>query len=289
MREPSFTSLKLERSKPAPLQRNIVLTFSQASAVIYAERMPTLIAELTPWMWALLLLAASFVGLSKTAVPGINTLSIAIFAALLPAKPSTGLMLILLLVGDLFALWTYRKHADWRTLWRLFPSVVVGLAVGAVVLAVSGDALIRRLIGVILLIVIAFSVWQRFRPKNADAIAAPNRAAQMAYGSLGGFTTMVANAGGPVLSMYFLYARFEVKAFLGTAAWFFAIVNVTKLPVSIGLGLITPQILLLDALLIPGVIVGAFFGRWIANRIKQVVFDWIVIGSTVLGAAYLLF
>ena len=99
---------------------------------------------------------------------------------------------------------------------------------------------------------------------------------------------MVANAGGPVMSMYFLAARFPVKAFLGTAAWFFAVINLAKVPVSIGLGLITPGTLVLDVFLVPGVIVGALVGRRIATRMKQSTFDWAVIVCTVLGAVYLL-
>ena len=96
----------------------------------------------------------------------------------------------------------------------------------------------------------AITVWRRYRTPETPSDRAA-KVARAGYGSLGGFTTMVANAGGPVMSMYFLAAKFPVKAFLGTAAWFFAIVNVAKLPFSIGLGLITPGTLILDLLLVP--------------------------------------
>lgn len=88
--------------------------------------------------------------------------------------------------------------------------------------------------------------------------------------------------------MYFIAARFEVKAFLGTAAWFFAIVNVAKLPFSIGLGLITPPGLVIVAVLLPAVVAGAFAGRAIAYRIPQRRFDRLVIALTIAGAIYLL-
>lgn len=99
---------------------------------------------------------------------------------------------------------------------------------------------------------------------------------------------MVANAGGPVMSMYFLASRFTVREFLGTAAWFFATINLTKVPISVGLGLINPQTLTLALLLVPGVVVGAFIGRAIASKISQKLFDWLVIILTILGALYLL-
>lgn len=241
-------------------------------------------------MWALLGLAALLVGISKTAIPGINTVSIAIFAAVLPARASTGALLLLLIVGDVFALLSYRRHADWHTLVRLIPAVVAGVALGAVFLAFADDGSVRRVIGVILLLVITFTLWQRARPAGARAGAGSGAGpvTRSSYGALGGFTTMVANAGGPVMSMYFLAARFPIKAFLGTAAWFFAVINLAKVPVSIGLGLITPGTLVLDALLAPGVVIGALIGRRIATRMKQSTFDWAVIVCTVLGAVYLL-
>lgn len=254
-----------------------------------------MLPQIAPLMWALLAFAALLVGFSKTAVPGINTIAIAIFAAILPAKESTGALLILLIVGDMFALFTYRRYADWRTLLRLVPAVAAGLALGAVFLAFASDGWVRRAIGAILLLVIAATLWQRARTARTAPVSAGSAGAgsgtaiaRSSYGALGGFTTMVANAGGPVMSMYFLAARFEVKAFLGTAAWFFAVINLAKLPVSVGLGLIHPGTLLLDLVLIPGVVVGALIGTRIAARMKQQTFDWAVIVCTVLGALYLL-
>lgn len=183
---------------------------------------PPLLAELSAVAWVLLSLGAFGVGLSKTAVPGITTVAVVIFAAVLPAKQSTGALLVLLIVGDLFALWAYRRHADWPTLVKLIPAVAAGVVAGAVFLAVAENAGVRRVIGGILLVLVAITVWRRYLSRSEPTVRG-TRLARAAYGTLGGFTTMVANAGGPVMSMYFLAARFPVKAFLGTAAWFFAI------------------------------------------------------------------
>jgi len=244
--------------------------------------------ELTALAWTLLAVGALVIGLSKAALPGASTVAVALFAAVLPAKQSTGTILVLLIVGDLFALWAYRRHADIPALLRLAPAVAAGLVAGALFLAFASDAGVRRTIAVILLVLVAITLWRRRAAVGPASTGPPRRIAAAAYGSLGGFTTMVANAGGPVMSMYFLAARFPVKAFLGTAAWFFAIVNIAKLPFSIGLGLITVPGLILDLVLIPAVIAGAFIGRFIASRISQRVFEWIVIVLTIVGALYLL-
>lgn len=244
--------------------------------------------ELSALAWVLLGVSAVIVGLSKTAVPGANTISIAIFAAVLPAKQSTGALLVLLIVADVFAVLAYTRHTNWRALLRLAPAVIVGLLLGVVFLAVATDEWVARTIGVILLGVIAITLLRR-RMNAAVADDGPHRVAAATYGTLGGFTTMVANAAGPVMSMYFLAARFSVKEFLGTAAWFFALVNLTKVPFSVGLGLITVPGLLMDLVLVPLVVVGALLGRWIAERIDQRLFERLVIAFTVVGAGYLLF
>lgn len=243
--------------------------------------------ELTWFAWAMLGVAAVVVGLSKTAVPGAGTIAVAIFAAVLPAKQSTGVLLLLLIVADLFAVTMYRRHADWRTLLRLAPAIVVGILVGAVFLAFADDLWVKRTIGVILLAVIAFTLLRRRFASGVEA-GGSHRVAAATYGTLGGFATMVANAAGPVMSMYFLAARFEVKAFLGTAAWLFAIVNIVKVPFSIGIGIITVPGLLIDLVLVPLVVGAAFLGRWLAGRMPQALFERLVIVFTIVGAVYLL-
>ncbi|KAE8765502.1 sulfite exporter TauE/SafE family protein [Georgenia thermotolerans] len=243
--------------------------------------------------WVALGLGALVVGLSKTAMPGANTVAVGLFAAVLPARASTGVLLVLLMVGDLFAVWSYRRHADWQVLRRLAPPVLAGLAAGTAFLAVAGDAAVRRAIGAILLALLVVTVVRRARagrpgPGEVRAGRVRRRVTSGAYGTLGGFTTMVANAGGPVMSLYFLATRLPVMTFLGTAAWFFFVVNLTKVPFMIGLGLVSPGSLLLDLVLVPGVVVGALAGRRLAPRIPQVLFDRLILALTVVAAGYLL-
>ncbi|MFE1585891.1 sulfite exporter TauE/SafE family protein [Streptomyces sp. NPDC058737] len=248
--------------------------------------------HLTGWEFAALAFAALLVGFSKTAVSGANTVSLAIFAAVLPARASTGILLPVLIAGDVLAVLTYRRHAHWPTLWRLFPAVGVGVVVGTLFLVWADDALVRTSIGVILLFMAGVTVWRRRQAEAAeqpDEVASrAGRAKARSYGVLGGFTTMVANAGGPVMSMYLLSAGFRKLGFLGTSAFFFLIVNVSKLPFSAGLGLIDGHSLLLDAVLVVFVVPGAFLGKWAVNRINQRLFERLVIAATVVGGLQLL-
>ncbi|MGP3770226.1 sulfite exporter TauE/SafE family protein [Streptomyces sp. SDT5-1] len=246
---------------------------------------------ITPWEFAALAAAAMVVGFSKTAVSGANTVSLAVFAAILPARASTGVLLPILICGDILAVLTYRRHAHWPTLWRLFPAVGAGVVLGTVFLGFAGDGAVRMSIGAILLVMAGVTVWRRKVAATPEVEATPTRAARVkagSYGVLGGFTTMVANAGGPVMSMYLLSAGFRKLGFLGTSAWFFLIVNSAKVPFSVGLGLIDGRSLLLDAALVVFVVPGALIGKACVNRINQRLFEQLVIAATVLGGLQLL-
>ncbi|MCX5239566.1 sulfite exporter TauE/SafE family protein [Streptomyces prunicolor] len=252
--------------------------------------------HISGWEFAALAAAALLVGFSKTAVSGANTVSLAIFAAVLPARASTGVLLPILIVGDVLAVLTYRRHAHWPTLWRLFPAVAAGVVIGTLFLVWADDAVVRTSIGAILLLMAGVTVWRRRKAEaeaeaedEPDAVATRSgRAKARSYGVLGGFTTMVANAGGPVMSMYLLSAGFRKLGFLGTSAFFFLIVNVTKVPFSVGLGLIDGHSLLLDAALAAFVVPGALIGKWAVNRINQRLFEQLVIAATIIGGLQLL-
>lgn len=239
-----------------------------------------------------LLAAALLVGFSKTAISGVSAVSVALFASVLPARESTGALLPLLLVGDVVAVRAYRRHTDWPALFRLFPSVAVGVLVGAVFVARVDDIVMRRTIGGFLLAMGAYHVWQRRRAKDAVPDDVPSRAPRhgraLVFGLLAGFTTMVANAGGPAMSLYLLSTGYTMLGFLGTGAWFFLIVNLFKLPFSVGLGLIDGRSLAWDALLAVAVLAGAYLGRVCVHRIDQELFERLVLLFTVLASVNLL-
>ncbi len=230
---------------------------------------------------ALIVAAAMLIGIAKTGFAGIGSLSVAIFAAVLPARESTGALLPLLIVGDLLALAAYRRSADWPTLISLIGPVAVGVLGGVVFVAVSDDTVMRRTIGIVLLVLVAVHVamtWWRPEARHQG------RVAHWGYGWLGGFTTMVANAGGPVMSLYLLGAKLDKLTFLGTMAWFFAAVNLFKLPFSIGLGLVTASSLLVDLVLVPALVLGAVVGRLLVRRVDQRTFEQIIVVLTVISA-----
>jgi hypothetical protein len=249
--------------------------------------------HLEPWQWALAALGAFVAGLSKTGIAGLGILCVAIFTNLLPAKEATGLVLPLLIVGDVYAVATYRRHTVWRHLWRLFPWTAAGVVLGTLALGRLDDATVRRLIGGIIVAMLALHLGRKWLERGGrdDAALAAAAPAWLAIGAgvLAGFTTQVANAAGPVMILYLLAMRLPKMEFIGTGAVFFLCLNLFKAPFMAGLGMITPASLVTNLLLAPAVLAGAVAGRWLVQRINQRWFEALVLVLTTVAGLKLLF
>lgn len=242
-------------------------------------------------LW-LTLAGAFIVGVSKTSVGGLSVLSVLAFALAMPTKESTGAVLLVYLAGDLVATVRYRRNVQWRMLAELVPWVLPGLALGAWFLTVADGPTLRRGIGAILAVsVIVHLALHRIR--HCGNHAAPGRAGRLlgtaGAGLSAGFTTMAANAGGPVMTLYLLAKRVDKHTFVGTAAWFFFAINLSKLPFSIAVGAITPDIARSALLLAPAVWLGCLAGIRLLRIIPQRVFNGLALASSALGAGVLMF
>lgn len=244
--------------------------------------------DFSTWQWTLLALGALAIGLSKTGIPGLGVLTVGLFANALPARESTGALLPLLIAGDFIGVSIYRKHADWSHLWKLFPWVVPGILAGALALNRVSNAQVEKLIGIILLVMIGLQILRDRKGSELNASLPHSWWFAGIAGFLAGFTTMMANAAGPVMIIYLLAVRLPKMQFIGTSAWFFLFVNLFKVPFSVGLGLITPKSLAMDALLLLPMLPGALLGPVILKRMNQRVFEWLALGLTVAAVIRLL-
>lgn len=243
--------------------------------------------DLAPWQWAVLLLGAVLVGYSKTAINGVGAIAVVLFALALPARESTGTLLPLLLAADLTAIWAYRRHANWGLILRLMPWIFAGIVVGALFVARVDNHVMRVSIGVLLLVLLAVQLWDRRRPRAARP-PAPHHLLGPAAGTATGFASMVANAAGPITTLYLLASGFAVVELVGAAAWLYFTINVVKLPFSIGLGLVHRGSLVLDLALLPAMVIGAWVGVKTIGRITQVQFERYVLVLVAVSALLLL-
>lgn len=244
--------------------------------------------DFEPWHWVLAAFGAFIVGVSKTGIGGLGLLFVVVFAQIMPAKHASGLVLPLLIVGDLIAVLSYRRHTQWRFLGRIFPWTGVGVVLGYLAMSRIDDRQARLLVGIIIvtLVTLHFLRRQRGLLKGEDehgAWFAPT------IGILAGFTTLVANAAGPLMTVYLLTMRLPKMEFVGTGAVFFLIVNSFKVPFMVDLGLINSASFTINLCLAPAVLVGAYVGRKILPMINQTLFENLTLGFSALAGLRLLF
>ena len=249
-------------------------------------------AGLTGAQWLLAAAAAYLVGLSKTGIAGLGVLAVALFASALPPRESTGIVLIVLISADIVAVAAYRRDVSWPHLLRLFPWAALGIVVGFLVMGRMDALMTQRLIGAILVVLMGVQLYRRQQarrrqPPPETAQAHPFWAALT--GVSAGFTTMVANAAGPIMIVYLLAMRLPKLVFMGTSAWYFFVLNVFKVPFSYSLGLINAASLTISLALIPFAVLGAISGRVLIRYIDQSLFELLAIGLTLLAGLRLLF
>ena len=242
-------------------------------------------AQLSLGQWLVVVACAVLIGAAKTGVLGAGTLVVPVLAAVFPARESTGILLPLLCVADILGVLFYRQHAVWGVLLRLMPCAAAGVIAGWLFLGRVDNALLRPLIGVIVLAMLGVHLVMR---RTGFTVARSNPAAALVVGLLAGFATMTANAAGPIMTLYLLVLGLDKKTFVGTAAWYFFIVNLFKVPFSAQLGLITWQSLSLNLVLVPAIVAGGFGGYWLVKRLPQRWFELLMHTLAAAGAAYLI-
>ncbi len=201
------------------------------------------------------------------------------------ARLSVGTTVILLIMGDVFAVYWYRRHARLEHIWKLIPWVVIGMIVGGFTLYLLGDNtgkdLMNPIVGTMVLVMIGLSL---LRKKLGDRLTPHSPTGVKLTGMAAGFSTTVANAGGPVMAIYLQGTGLLKEQMMGTNGWYFFIFNVAKLPLYVALTLIAPndpvwnvQTLAFTVVAFPMVVAGAFLGKWCLPKINQQAFDALVI------------
>jgi uncharacterized protein len=242
----------------------------------------------TALQWAMAVIAALCVGLSKSGFPGVSMITVLLMAELLPARESTGVVLPLLICGDFLAVSAFRHHIRWPYILRTLPPTVAGITLGFLLLKLPlHDSFFRILIGSIIFALVILQVARNRLPALDSEIPAGGPAA-LGTGIACGITTMVANAAGPVMAIYLVAMRLPQFDFVGTAAVFFLIVNLIKLPFSFKLGLINPHSLALNLILLPAVAAGVFSGRKLVGRLPRRAFESLILILAALAAIKLI-
>jgi uncharacterized membrane protein YfcA len=189
--------------------------------------------------------------------------------------------------ADVLAVRAFRQHAQWLYIRRMLPATGVGVLIGFALMGRIDESRFAPLIGTIVLVLTVMQVGRMARP-DLFAETPHSRAFAWTMGLLAGVTTMMANAAGPIFVLYALSVSLPKFELVGTGAWFFLIVNLCKLPLSAALGLIDPQTLSLNVLLLPAVFVGIALGRWLTQYVPQRLFDGLLVAFAAVAALRLI-
>jgi hypothetical protein len=221
------------------------------------------------------------VGINKTGLPGLGIVVVPLIAAFFPAKASTGLLLPLLAMADLFAVGYYHSHAKWDHIIKLLPVALVGIAAGSLVVRHIADFHLAPVIGAIVLVMLVLN-YLRDRKQEDDFSAPHHWLFAVTMGFFAGLTTQLANAAGPLIIIYLLAVRLPKYEFIGTNAWFFLIINWLKIPVFVSEGRITLESACADIIMLPLIAVGALLGILVLKEISP---KWFRLAVEVLAAA----
>jgi uncharacterized membrane protein YfcA len=237
--------------------------------------------------WLVIVICGMLIGMSKVGVPGVSMIVVPALAFIFGAKQSTGVLLPILMMADIFGVAYYRRHADWTHLMKVIPWAVVGLLIALWIGDTVNDKQFKNLIAVLVFFSIALMIWQ---DKKKGAHFFPDKwwfASSM--GILGGFATMIGNVAGPVFAIYLLAMHLPKNSFIGTGAWFFMIINLSKFPLQwLVWKNISPQTLAIDLLTLPAIALGAFLGIKVVRLIPERTYRGFVILITFISAFLLL-
>jgi uncharacterized protein len=185
-------------------------------------------------------------------------------------------VLPMLCIGDICAVLAFKRHAVWRHVIRTLPIAFVGVGVGTWLMTLVPEGAYKPIIGWTVLGLVALQLWRMASPDRFEHVPHSWPFAAI-MGLLAGITTMMANAAGPVMGLYFLAVGLPKYQLTGTSAWFFLILNLYKVPFSLGLGLIRTDTFLFNLVLAPAIIGGLFFGRWLLKHVPQKLFDGLIL------------
>ncbi len=242
--------------------------------------------SLTTWQWIILMGCGWLYGLSKAGIKGVATVAVPLMAIVFGGKASTGIVLPMLIIADVMAVIYYNRHAQWSYLLLLLPWTMVGVILGVWAGEWMEEAVFRDVMAILILLSVVSLFWWERRP---DVSIPGHWWFSALMGIAAGFTTMVGNLAGAIVSIYLLAVRLPKDRFIGTGAWFFFIINLFKVPMHIIFWkTISWKSLALDAMVIPAIGVGFLIGIFLVSKMNEGLYRRLVLVMTALAALVLL-
>ncbi len=228
-----------------------------------------------------LALCAFLTGLSKGGLGGgLGTLVTPILALVMPAPMAVGVSLPMLIIGDFFAVSAHWRGWNSRLIWMLLPGSILGIIVGSFALGRLSTVLVQHILGAAAILYTLYKFWSRWRAAKlakGTGFSGFSFWQTSIFGSLSGVASTMANAAGPLITIYLLGWRLSPSVFVGTTALYFAIVNLLKVPGYLSAHILNQDMLLVIAWTVPIIPFGVWSGKLLDKHLNMDVFETVIL------------
>jgi len=247
-----------------------------------------------PVFWSFAGTAIIIQGISKSGFAGgAGILSLPLMMLVMPVDKVAATLLPLLILCDMNAIYHHRRNKVWRKVLEIYIPSVLGIVMGAAVWWKIGQEgveyygqYIKRFVGVIAILFAIYIIGKETAVSWVERLR-PGARAAWAAGIAAGFCSTIAHAAGPIVSLHLYAQNLGKTLFVGTVAWTFTLINLTKLPFYLGVGLIHTDVLLFDLMLIWLIPIGSYLGHWMHHRISESLFNRIILVLTIIAGVQL--
>jgi hypothetical protein len=214
------------------------------------------------------------IGFSKGGFVALGALLTPMLSLVLPVSQAVGVLLPMLMVGDAFAIYFYRRQWDTALIKRMLPVAAIGALAGTFLLANLPADVMRVALAVFVLFLVAYKFASdslsrlRYQPRRWHAPAA---------GSLAGLASGMFNNGGPPFSSFLLLQKYEPRVFIATTALFFGLLNLIKVPGYLYTGVLNLPLLFSFWWVFLFIPPGIWAARWLVTRIDPRSFEWVIV------------
>jgi uncharacterized protein len=212
------------------------------------------------WVSGVLLIAATIQGVAGF---GFMLIAAAGLIQIYPAQlvvPGLALAYIPLGIAQFFQI---RHRIDWRLLGTWMGSATIGLLPGTFVLTAVDSLMMKRGIGLVMIIL---AVLLRIRP------GAPFRSewvARVGGGIISGALGASTSVAGPPLVLMGIKQKWDVEAFRASLLAYFTVLSIVIVLVQTQFGIVTYETVSWSAAGMPGIALGFVTATWMRDRVSD--------------------